>query len=222
MIRVLVVEDEPVAAEAHRAYVERTPGFAIAAVAGTGAVALDTLAHTPVDLVLLDMNLPDTHGLELCRLIRAARVDVDVLAVTSARELATVRAAAGHGVVGYLLKPFTYAALRDRLTAYAEYRERLRAEGDAAGQEDVDRALEGPRPQRPSPLPKGMHRQTLDAVVAALRAADGLSAAEAAGDLGTSRITARRYLEYLADAGLATRTPRYGGVGRPETEYRWR
>ena len=37
-----------------------------------------------------------------------------------------------------------------------------------------------------------------------------------------SRITARRFLEYLADAGVATRTPRYGGVGRPETEYRWR
>ena len=67
-----------------------------------------------------------------------------------------------------------------------------------------------------------MHRQTLDGVVAALRAAEGLSAAETAAGLGTSRITARRYLEYLVEAGLASRTPRYGGAGRPETEYRWR
>jgi response regulator of citrate/malate metabolism len=222
VIRVLVVEDEPVAAQAHRSYVDRTPGFATAAVAGTGALALDALTRTPVDLVLLDMNLPDTHGIELCRRIRAARVDVDVLAVTSARELATVRAAAAHGVVGYLLKPFTYAALRDRLVAYAGYRDRLRTDGDAAGQEDVDRALAGARPQRPAPLPKGMHPQTLDAVVAALRAADGLSAAETAEQIGASRITARRYLEYLAETGLAARTPRYGGAGRPETEYRWR
>lgn len=222
MIQVLVVEDEPVAAEAHRTYVDRTPGFRTAAVARTGEQALAALAHTPVDLLLLDMNLPDAHGLELCRRLRVARVDVDVLAVTSARELSTVRAAAGHGVVGYLLKPFTYAALRDRLVAYADYRERLRLDGDAVGQEDVDRALEGPRPQRQSPLPKGMHRQTLDAVVAALRGADGLSAAEVAATMGTSRITARRYLEYLAESGLASRTPRYGGVGRPETEYRWR
>ena len=222
MIRVLVVEDEPVAAEAHRAYVDRTSGFATTAVAGTGALALDALARTPVDLVLLDMNLPDTHGIELCRRIRAAGVDVDVLAVTSARELATVRAAAAHGVVGYLLKPFTYAALRDRLVAYADYRERLRTGGDATGQEDVDRALDAARPQRPAPLPKGLHRQTLDAVVAALRAGDGLSAAETAEQIGTSRITARRYLEYLADTGLAARAPRYGGAGRPELEYRWR
>src|SRR3954454_12426356 len=177
VIRVLVVEDEPVGAEAHRAYVDRTPGFRTAAVAGTGAVALDALARTPVDLVLLDMNLPDTHGVELCRRIRAARVDVDVLAVTSARELTTVRAAASHGVVGYLLKPFTYPALRDRLMAYADYRDRLRTGGDAGRQEAADRALESARPTRPAPLPKGMHRQTLDAVVTAPRAAAGLSAA---------------------------------------------
>lgn len=222
MIRVLVVEDEPVAAEAHRTYVDRTPGFLTAAVAGTGSVALDVLARTPLDLVLLDMNLPDTHGVDLCRRIRAARLDVDVLAVTSARELATVRAAAAHGVVGYLLKPFTYTALRDRLLAYADYRDRLRTGGQAVGQEEVDRALEGARPSRPGPLPKGMHPQTLDAVVGVLRSGAGRSAMETAAALGTSRITARRYLEYLVETGLATRTQRYGGAGRPETEYRWR
>lgn len=160
--------------------------------------------------------------MDVCRRIRAARLDVDVLAVTSARELSTVRAAAAHGVVGYLLKPFTYATLRDRLLAFADYLDRLPADGDAAGQDDVDRPLEGPRTQRAASLPKGMHPQTLDAVVAVLRAADGLSAAETAGGTGTSRITARRYLEYLAETGLATRAPRYGGAGRPETEYRWR
>jgi len=223
VIQVLVVEDEPVAAEAHRAYVDRTPGFGTAAVAGTGAAALAALARRPVDLVLLDMNLPDAHGIDLCRRIRGAGAQVDVLAVTSARELATVRAAAAHGVVGYLLKPFTYPALRDRLAAYADYRERLHAGGDAAGQDDVDRVLGAVRPSRPAPLPKGMGRETLDAVVAAVRAAGaGLSAAETAELIGASRITARRYLEYLADAGLVDRAPRYGGAGRPELEYRWR
>ncbi|MGY1839704.1 MULTISPECIES: response regulator [unclassified Modestobacter] len=222
MIAVLVVEDEPVAAEAHRAYVDRTPGFATAAVAGTGAVALDALARVRVDLVLLDMNLPDTTGLELCRRIRGAGADVDVLAVTSARELATVRAAAAQGVVGYLLKPFTYPTLRDRLTTYAEYRERLRSGGEVAGQDDVDRALAAVRAPLPAALPKGMGRETLDRVVAALRGGDGLSATELAALVGVSRITARRYLEYLAESGVADRVPRYGGAGRPEHEYRWR
>ena len=222
MIRVLVVEDEPVAAEAHRSYVDRTTGFTTVAVSGTGAHALATLTRSPVDLVLLDMNLPDAHGIELCRRIRAAGVDVDVLAVTSARELSTVRAAAAHGVVGYLLKPFTYPALRERLEAYAVYRAQVERGGDASGQSEIDRVLDAVRPAGAAPLPKGMSRETLDAVVAAVRAADGISAAETADAIGASRITARRYLEYLADAGLVDRSPRYGGAGRPELEYRWR
>ncbi|WP_369136705.1 response regulator [Modestobacter versicolor] len=225
-LQVLVVEDEPVAADAHRAYVDRTPGFSVVAVAGTGAAAWEALSRHHVDLVLLDMNLPDTHGIELCRRLRASGRDVDVLAVTSARELVTVRAAAAHGVVGYLLKPFSQAALRDRLTAYLDYRAQVRAEGDVAGQDAVDRVLEAARPARPAPLPKGLARETLDAVVTAVRAAtregEGLSAAGTAELIGASRITARRYLEHLADTGVVVRAPRYGGTGRPELEYRWR
>lgn len=222
MIRVLVVEDEPVAAEAHTQYVDRTAGFVAAGIAGTGAAALDALRRTPVDLILLDMNLPDTHGIGLCRRIRGAGIDVDVLAVTSARELTTVRAAAAYGVVGYLLKPFTYPALRDRLVAYADYRARVTGGGDASGQADVERVLDTVRASGPTALPKGMGRDTLDAVVAAVRSGDGLSAAEVAERIGASRITARRYLEYLTDGGLVDRLPRYGGAGRPEHEYRWR
>jgi response regulator of citrate/malate metabolism len=67
-----------------------------------------------------------------------------------------------------------------------------------------------------------MGPDTLDAVVSAVRGGDGRSAAEVAERIGASRITARRYLEYLAEAGLVDRLPRYGGTGRPEHEYRWR
>jgi response regulator of citrate/malate metabolism len=48
-----------------------------------------------------------------------------------------------------------------------------------------------------------------------------LSAAEVADAVGVSRVTARRYLEYLAEQGLALRSPRYGSAGRPEHVYRW-
>lgn len=64
-IRVLVVEDDPRAAQAHVAYVERLPGFAVAGVASTVREAGAVLATEPVDVVLLDLNLPDGHGLDL-------------------------------------------------------------------------------------------------------------------------------------------------------------
>ncbi|MEC3974075.1 response regulator [Amycolatopsis sp. H20-H5] len=217
-IRVLVVEDEPVAAEAHRVYVERLAGFSVAGVVHSGGDALRFCEREPVDLVLLDFYLPDTHGLAVCRSLRAAGLPIDVIAVTSARDLALVKAAVSAGVVQYLLKPFTFASLREKLERYAEFRG---ASGEVSGQADVDRALASLRTPDRGPLPKGMSTQTLDAITEALAAAaDGLSAGGAATVIGASRVTARRYLEYLADNGLAQREPRYGQVGRPEVWYR--
>ncbi|MFD9889945.1 response regulator [Amycolatopsis sp. NPDC059027] len=220
MIRVLVVEDEPVAAEAHRVYVERLAGFTVAGVVHSGGDALRFCEREPVDLVLLDFYLPDTHGLAVCRSLRAAGLPIDVIAVTSARDLALVKAAVSVGVVQYLLKPFTFASLREKLERYAEFHE---ASGEVTGQAEIDRALGSLRASEHPALPKGMSAQTLDAITSALgQASDGLSAGAAASAIGASRVTARRYLEYLADNGLASREPRYGQVGRPEVWYHLR
>jgi len=222
-IAVLVVEDEPVAAEAHRTYVERVAGFVVCGVSRDGAGAIRQLGDPSarVDLVLLDMHLPDLHGLEVVRTMRAAGNRADVIAVTSARDLEVVRAAVSQGVVEYLLKPFTFAALRDKLERYAEYRQQFT--GDVvSGQHEVDRVLATLRGKDPNSLPKGMSPESLDAVVGVLRpSAEGLSATEVAAAVGASRVTARRYLEHLADSGLVIRRSRYGSAGRPHVEYRW-
>jgi response regulator of citrate/malate metabolism len=216
-IVVLVVEDEPIAAQAHREFVERVPGFTVAGVVHSGAEASRFLQSERVDLLLLDFYLPDTHGLTLCRGLRAAGNPVDVIAVTSARDLDVVKAAVSVGIVQYLIKPFTFATLRDKLTAYARYRQ---TSGEA-DQSVVDRMLGTLRTVDHAALPKGMSGETLEAITNALReASEELSAAEVGERTGVSRVTARRYLEYLADNGLAERRPHYGHVGRPELRYR--
>ncbi|PXY19716.1 response regulator [Prauserella muralis] len=220
MISVLVVEDDPVAADAHREYVERVPGFTVVGVVHAGNEAVRFCARDSVDLVLLDFYLPDTHGLAVCQALRAAGSTADVIAVTSARDLAVVRAAVSAGVVQYLLKPFTFASLRDKLERYAQFHDRAARSGEISGQADVDRMLATLRSPDHGSLPKGMSGATLDAISAVLaEATDGLSAAAVATATGVSRVTARRYLEYLADSGLAERRPHYGSVGRPEVRY---
>jgi len=68
-----------------------------------------------------------------------------------------------------------------------------------------------------------MSAETMREVTSALRdAGSARSATEVAEAVGSSRVTARRYLEHLADTGRAERRQRYGGSGRPEVEYLWR
>jgi response regulator of citrate/malate metabolism len=222
-LRVLVVEDEPVAAEAHAAYVGRVPGFVVAAVATTGQEALKALQGSAIDVVLLDMNLPDRHGLDVVRAMRAAGHGADVIAVSSARDLDIMRSAVSLGVVQYVLKPFAFATLRDRLKAYLDYRETHRATVEVGSQAEVDAVFAAARPARAANLPKGMSEELMGRVVAALRASpQAMSASELAAELGVSRVTARRFLEHLHESGVATRRSRYAGAGRPEVEYGWR
>ncbi|GGT33762.1 response regulator [Streptomyces purpureus] len=219
MIKVLVVEDDPVAADAHALYAGRVEGFTVVAVAHSRAAAVRALERCEVDLILLDLYLPDGHGLQLLRALRAAGHAADVIAVTSARDLGIVREGVSLGVVQYVLKPFTFATLRDRLSRYAEFRA---AAGEASGQEEVDRALAALRAPQPAALPKGLSAPTLQAVTRTLREAPGgVTASEAGAAVGISRITARRYLEHLVGEGRAGRSPQYGQIGRPELQYRW-
>lgn len=225
-IQVLVVEDDPVAADAHALYVSRVPGFEVAAIAHSRADAARELDRTPVDLILLDLYLPDGSGLALLRALRAGGHTTDVFAVTSARDLTVIREGVSLGVVQHVLKPFTFPALRDRLRRYAEFRTSAgTAGGEAGSQAEVDRTLSALRPApETGTLPKGLSAPTLEAVTQALRSAEenGLTASEAAAELGVNRITARRYLEHLVESGSAARKPQYGQVGRPELCYRWR
>lgn len=232
-IRVLVVEDEPVASAAHAAYVGRMAGFMLAGTAPDGQSALRLLgelaaAGEPVELVLLDMNLPDLHGLDIARRMRAAGILADIIAITAVREVAIVRSAVAIGVVQYLIKPFTFATFEDKLSSYRLFRQQLASPESgsgrtAASQSEVDQAFASLRAPSEMPLPKGLSVSTLDSVRDYLKQHSGsVSATEVMAALGMSRVTARRYLEYLADAGTVTRAPRYGTPGRPENEYGWK
>jgi response regulator of citrate/malate metabolism len=218
MIHVLVVEDEPIAARAHRAYVERVAGFSVAAVAHSRVEAERALGRGGVDLVLLDLHLPDGSGLDLFRRIRAAGSTVDVMVVSSARDADVVRSAVAQGAVQYVIKPFAFGTLRARLLAYQEFRNQVAGDSDV-DQAAVDKALGMLRSPAAETLPKGMTKETLAIVIGALREFGEASATQIADFLGVSRITARRYLEHLADTNAAERSLRYGQVGRPETRY---
>jgi response regulator of citrate/malate metabolism len=133
-----------------------------------------------------------------------------------------VQAAVSFGAMQYLVKPFTFAAVRQKLERYQAYRAMLAENNLLLAQQEVDRLMHTLRDTAAEDLPKGISSESLQAVVAALRqsGAGGLSAAQVATTAGASRVTARRYLEYLVMSGVAVRSARYRSAGRPEVEYR--
>ena len=223
MIDVLLVDDDALTLELHRRYVQRLDGFRVVGeCSGARAAAAAILDGPHVDLVLLDMTMPDGTGIDVLRVTRARGSTVDVIAVTGVRDAEAVRQTVGLGIVQYLVKPVTFAVFGERLLQYADYHRRAQESAGPATQQEIDALLAASRATSASPLPKGLSADTLERVSAVLREQTAISASEAAGHLGMSRVAARRYLEHLAGEGRAERAARYGHQGRPETEYRWR
>lgn len=226
--RVLVVDDEPETARAHAAYVDRVPGFATGAIAANGNAALALMdaardAGAPFDLVLLDMTLPDLHGIDVARRMRGRGYTVDIIAITAVRELSVVRSAVATGITQYLIKPFTFAAFSEKLENHRRYVATMRSTGGAASQEALDSAFSALRSATSSSaLPKGLISERLEQIREHLQAEAGraYSATEVGQVLGMSRVTARRYLEHLAESRAVIKQPRIGTRGRPEFEYR--
>jgi response regulator of citrate/malate metabolism len=221
--KVLVVEDEAVVAQVLVDEVAAAPGYAVAGHTSSGADALrQMVSDGGIDLVLLDIQLPDMSGIDVLRRLRAAGCNVDVMAVTVLRDPSVLQAAMALGVVHYLLKPFTATTVHQKLEHYRVFRaRRLAVAGCAVVQQDIDEIFNALRAMAVDTLPKGVGQESLHAVAAKLRHSGAMSAAQVAEILGTSRVTARRYLEHLTESGLAKRGSRYGRTGRPEVEYRW-
>lgn len=225
MINTLIVDDDYRVSTIHAAYVEKIDGFRVAGRAHTAADCAHSVAQTHPDLVLLDLYLPDEHGLVLLRRLRETRPPhPDVIVITAARDIASLRTAMQLGVVHYLVKPFTFARLNERLTTYRRLRDRiaaLDAADQATDQEQVDTLYGLLRTPASSPAPKGQSAVTTNRVLRVLHGADhDLSAADIADAVGVSRPTAHRYLARLVKTGAVRLDLRYGSTGRPEHRYR--
>lgn len=227
MIRALVVDDDFRVAAIHAAYVNKVDGFEVIAEAHTAAEAVEAVDRLRPDLMLLDLYLPDEHGLRLVtRLRTTGHPPVDVIVITAAKDADSVRGALQGGALHYLLKPFSFPVLRDKLLSYAQMRTRLGTLRDA-DQRNVDRIFGALRAPDQLSAAKGRSVHTLEAVEQllsdALLAGPGadLSAAEVAERTGMSRATAQRYLSHLHELGRVEIRLRYGSGGRPEHGYRW-
>lgn len=226
VIQLLIVEDDRQIAEIQRRFVERMEGVELAGLAHSLTDARDLVDILKPDLLLLDVHFPDGNGLDLLRELRARNSATDVILITAAKEVNTLRSALRSGVFDYILKPLVYERLEEAIQRYRKHLDTLAGLKNVA-QKEVDallpRAHSGESASDPVPrLPKGIDALTLDKIRSVVSSEGDWSADAVGQQIGASRTTARRYLEYLVSTGELIAEVSYGTIGRPERRYQRR
>jgi response regulator of citrate/malate metabolism len=226
MFKVLIVEDDPMVASIDSRYVEMDGRFQVLKVFDSGRSALEYGEMAQVDLIILDYFMPAMNGAEFLDALHERGHFPGIIMVTSANDTDTVTQLISRGVVDYLVKPFEYSRFHEALSRFIETRDLLRAHSGQVGQEDIDRLLHGSRPQlsgQKEVLAKGLNAPTLARIRTFLRghADQSFTSESIAQAVGLSRITVRRYVNYMVDTGELTSNIDYRTGGRPGIHYRY-
>ncbi|MED4080262.1 response regulator [Halalkalibacterium halodurans] len=221
LIRVLLIEDDPMVQEVNRMFVEKLSGFTIVGTTATGEEGMVKTRELQPDLILLDIFMPKQDGLSFIKQIREQYIDVDIIAVTAANDTKTIKTLLRYGVMDYLVKPFTFERLKAALTQYEEMFRKMQKEAELS-QDSLDEMIKQKQAQaNMDDLPKGLHAHTLQQVIERLEELDEPKSAEEIGrDVGLARVTVRRYLNYLESVGQVEMDLTYGSIGRPIQTYK--
>jgi len=223
MIRTLIIEDDFRVAEINAAYIQMVDDYKVIGIAPTAALGYQLVIDEKPDLVLLDLYLPDQHGLELFaklqQLPRGSKPDVFV--ITAARDSQSLKDAIQLGAAAYIVKPFNGQELMERLHTYKSANARLNTVSEIS-QAEANAAVALMRGGKvEDEVEKISSNPTTALITKCLKAnIEPMNASEIASALGISRATAQRYLSIMADRQLVLLELQYGTAGRPINKYR--
>lgn len=216
MYKVLIVEDDPMVAMINEQYVKRNKNFCLAGKCKDGLSALDFLRKHKIDLIILDVYMPNLSGFETLRQIRKEQISADVIMVTAANDRDSLEEALHLGIVDYLVKPFTFDRFQIALEKYISQTKALN-EIDTLNQKSIDFIIDNQRKKQSDLHPKGIQEKTLSMIFEQLKAKgdNWFTGDEIAEKTGLTSVTVRRYMNYLVESGKAIGEINYETGGRP-------
>ncbi|KMJ58749.1 transcriptional regulator [Bacillus sp. LL01] len=222
MIKVLILDDDPMVAEFNKRYLEELDGFILVDIVHTPDAAQEVLQNKEVDLILLDNFMPGQTGLELLRNLRVIQARTDVIFITAASDAQTIQSALNYGAFDYLIKPFEFDRFKQALLRYKE-KWTLLSEQKVFSQKELDQQILHQQHQamEMDNLPKGLTKATLKVVMDAiqLKKYDSFSTEDIAEITQISRVSIRKYLKFLKSIGVLGERMTYGTIGRPIYQY---
>ncbi|MGE1164122.1 response regulator [Peribacillus simplex] len=222
-IRAVIAEDDFRVADIHEKFLKNFDEIEVVGKAVNAKKTLRILEQKSPDLLLLDVYMPDQLGTDLLPDIRRKFPNVDIIMITAATDKEQLEKSLHYGVENYLIKPVEMKRFNQVIEEYLKKAHLMKSKQEI-DQDFVDLILKKGSTVSESndgqALPKGVDEITLAKVIEVLEGSDiGLSAEQVSGQIGASRTTARRYLEYLISVKKCKAEVVYGVVGRPERRY---
>lgn len=224
IIRTVIAEDDVRIAEIQQRFIEQVEGFEVIGLSHTLQQTRQMVEILQPELLLLDIHFPDGNGLDFLKTMRKSANHTDVILMTAARDIETLKSAMHSGIFDYIVKPLVFDRFQDSLKRYRQHLEQM-SSLQRVDQQTIDALLPraGADSQRSvidNSLPKGIDALTLVKIRDLfVDRPDSLAASSVGDAIGASRTTARRYLEYMVSTGELIVDVNYGGVGRPERYY---
>lgn len=217
-LRILIVEDDPMVAHIHTHYLKELQNFDIVKVIDNGEDAYHYLSenHQDIDLVILDVHMPKMSGLEMLKRLRDDGNDISVIPITAINDNKTISEFLNLGVIDYLVKPFTQERFNQ-----AVFRCELKYkafENQKLSQNDIDQIFNH---RSELNLPKGLQEKTLTYILEKLTDYKRklVDVEEISQITNLSKVSLRKYLDYLVDNNAIEKKIDYGTVGRPKYKY---
>ena len=223
MISVIIVEDDPMVREINEKFLKKVSDYELVKSVGTIKEAKEIIEVVKPQLVLLDMFFPNGKGIDVLKWIRDKGYNTDVIMITADKDKNTIEESLRFGVFDYLIKPFTFERFKEALEGYKVRVNRLSSLQEI-GQSELDSITLKEKDDNEDIFidVKGFNRKTFDRIVQGISEMNGVpfTSQELADKIGISRITARRYLDYLEREGELFLEMEYGKVGRPRNVYK--
>ncbi|MDS0525526.1 response regulator [Clostridium sp. SHJSY1] len=220
MIQVVIVDDDPMVRKVNSMFLKKVEGFNLEKATSTIAELKKLISAKKPDLILLDVYLPKENGINFLKWLREQEIAIDIILITAENSIEKIQESFRYGVVDYLIKPFTFERFKEALNQFKDRYNRLKR-NDELEQDELDKLIFSVNAFSNDEVIKGFSKYTYELIYEEIkkRNKEDFTAEDLAGKLGMSRVTVRRYLEYMENEKSVEKLIEYGKVGRPLNKY---
>ena len=227
MIKTMIVEDDPMVRQINSMFLNKVEGFSLKKAAANLTEAKEFLSKNTIDLILLDVFLPNENGIDFLKWLRKNEISSDVILITADKSIERINDAFRYGAVDYLIKPFTFERFiesldifKERLSSFKNYQTIEQGELDKFILTTKNKELSDD--ELKNNLEKGFNKYTYKSIVNELHNSNEecFTTEELSEKLGIAKVTVRKYLDYISKQGQLEKIIEYGKIGRPLYKYK--